>query len=90
MTVKSVFVSRLRERRRALGFTQRQLAHAAGNMDERQVSSYEVGKTMPTFENARRLAAALRVPLSYLAGEIDVVEVSELRSLLAARAAEVA
>jgi transcriptional regulator with XRE-family HTH domain len=65
----SVFSERLRQARIQAGLTQIQLGVRAG-IDEfsasARVNQYERGVHSPEFGTAVRLAAALRVPVSYL------------------------
>ena len=57
----------IRLRRTELGMSQADLAKAAG-VDARQIRRYEAGEQQPLFTAAAAIAAALRVPLSELAG----------------------
>jgi transcriptional regulator with XRE-family HTH domain len=69
MAGKEVFAKRLREAREAVGISQKQLGIRAG-IDEfvasARINQYERGKHMPDLLTAQRLAAKLRVPVSYL------------------------
>lgn len=53
----------VRERREALGLTQRQLAEAAG-LQQPAVARFEAGGTMPTIMMLERLAQALGLRLN--------------------------
>jgi transcriptional regulator with XRE-family HTH domain len=57
----------IRQRRSALGMSQADLARAA-NIDARQIRRYEAGEQQPLFAVAVAIAAALRIPISELAG----------------------
>lgn len=59
------FAERLREIRRSVGLTQRQLADAA-HLSEGYVARLEAGDTSPGLDLMSRLAAALNVPLTDL------------------------
>lgn len=69
MAGKATFAKRLREAREAVGISQKQLGIRAG-IDEfvasARINQYERGKHMPDLLTAQRLAAELRVPVSYL------------------------
>lgn len=69
MEGKATFAKRLREAREAIGISQKQLGILAG-IDEfgasARINQYERGKHMPDLLTAQRLAAELRVPVSYL------------------------
>lgn len=69
MEGKATFAKRLREAREALGISQKQLGILAG-IDEfgasARINQYERGKHIPDLLTAQRLAAKLRVPVSYL------------------------
>jgi ribosome-binding protein aMBF1 (putative translation factor) len=55
--------ARVRERREALGMSQRQLAEAAG-LHQPAVARFEAGGTMPTIPMLERYAHALHLRLS--------------------------
>jgi transcriptional regulator with XRE-family HTH domain len=57
----------IRQRRSELGMSQADLAKAA-NIDARQIRRYEAGEQQPLFTVAVAIAAALRIPISELAG----------------------
>lgn len=57
----------IRRRRDELGMSQAKLARLA-NVDARQIRRYESGEQQPLFTVAVAIAAALRLPLSELAG----------------------
>jgi transcriptional regulator with XRE-family HTH domain len=59
------FAERLREVRRSVGLTQRELAEAA-HLSEGYVARLEAGDTSPGLDLLARLAAALNVPLTDL------------------------
>lgn len=69
MEGQSTFAKRLREARKAKGISQKQLGILAG-IDQfvasARVNQYERGKHVPDLLTAQRLAAELRVPVSYL------------------------
>ena len=69
MEAKRTFATRLNEAREALGVSQKQLGILAG-IDEfvasARINQYERGKHMPDQLTAQRLAATLKVPVSYL------------------------
>jgi transcriptional regulator with XRE-family HTH domain len=57
----------IRQRRTELGMSQTDLAKTA-NIDARQIRRYEAGEQQPLFTVAVAIAAALRIPISELAG----------------------
>lgn len=65
----STFAKRLREAREAIGISQKQLGILAG-IDQfvasARINQYERGKHLPDLLTAQRLAAELRIPVSYL------------------------
>lgn len=69
MEEKTVFSKRLREAREATGLSQKQLGIQAG-IDQfvasARINQYERGKHVPDLLTAERLAAELKVPMSYL------------------------
>ena len=69
MEEKSVFARRLRAAREAKGVSQKQLGILAG-IDQfvasARINQYERGKHVPDLQTAQRLAAELKVPVSYL------------------------
>ena len=69
MEEKSVFARRLRAAREARGVSQKQLGILAG-IDQfvasARINQYERGKHVPDLQTAQRLAAELKVPVSYL------------------------
>jgi transcriptional regulator with XRE-family HTH domain len=58
--------ARLRALREAAGWSQAELAQAAG-VSQQAVNTYERGERCPSWEAALRLAAALGVPVGALA-----------------------
>lgn len=69
MEGKATFARRLREAREAVGISQKQLGVLAG-IDQfvasARINQYERGKHVPDLLTAQRLAAELKVPVSYL------------------------
>jgi transcriptional regulator with XRE-family HTH domain len=69
MSDVSTFAQRLREAREAIGISQKQLGIQAG-IDQfvasARINQYERGKHVPDLHTASRLAAELRVPVSFL------------------------
>jgi transcriptional regulator with XRE-family HTH domain len=69
MEGKAIFAMRLREARETVGISQKQLGILAG-IDQfvasSRINQYERGKHFPDLLTAQRLAAELRVPVSYL------------------------
>ena len=69
MEERSVFARRLRAAREARGVSQKQLGILAG-IDQfvasARINQYERGKHVPDLQTAQRLAAELKVPVSYL------------------------
>lgn len=63
-----IFRSRLRETRASMGWSQADLANAAG-LQQSALSHYENGARRPSFTNLRRLATALNVTTDYLVGQ---------------------
>ncbi len=63
------FGKRVREERRARGWTQKELAKAAGLKHLNTISRVERGYQQTTIPVAERLARALGVPLDRLLGE---------------------
>ncbi len=65
---------RIRQARRERGLTQKQLGEVS-ETSETTVKQYELGKRQPRLEQLQRIAAALDVPWTKLAGE-EVFEIS--------------
>lgn len=69
MEGKAIFAKRLREAREAVGVSQKQLGIQAG-IDQfvasARINQYERGKHIPDPLTAQRLAAELKIPVSYL------------------------
>lgn len=69
MEGKATFARRLREAREAVAISQKQLGVLAG-IDQfvasARINQYERGKHVPDLLTAQRLAAELKVPVSYL------------------------
>ena len=63
-------MSRLKELRIAKGYTQVKMQMLTG-IDQSDYSKLEAGKRYMTFEQCRRLAAALETSMDYLAGLTD-------------------
>ena len=63
-------MSRLRELREALGYTQTKMQLLTG-IDQSDYSKIEKGRRYYTFEQCRRLALALDTSMDYLAGLTD-------------------
>lgn len=66
-------VTRLKELRKANGFTQIQLQMLTG-IDQGDYSKVESGKRNMSYEQCRQLAIALNTSMDYLAGLTDVKE----------------
>ena len=74
MAQPSVFSRRLKEARKASGFSQRSLGIAAGLdpfVASARINRYEMGVHLPDIATAQRLADALKVPLPYLFADND-------------------
>lgn len=69
MTKKS-FQLRLRKSRENLGWTQTELAQAAG-LNASQISHFESGQRRPSFDNIGNIANALGVSIDYLCGRVE-------------------
>ncbi len=63
-------MTRIYERRKALGYTQIKMQMLTG-IDQSDYSKLETGKRNMTFEQCRRIAAALETSMDYLAGLTD-------------------
>ena len=63
-------MSRLRELRKELGYTQIKMQHLTG-IDQSDYSKIENGKRYYTFEQCKRIAVALNTSMDYLAGLTD-------------------
>lgn len=63
-------MSRLRELRRERGYTQVKMQMLTG-IDQSDYSKLESGKRFYTFEQCKRIAAALDTSMDYLAGLTD-------------------
>ena len=63
-------MNRLRELRKQRGYTQVKMQMLTG-IDQSDYSKLETGKRNMTFEQCRRLAAALETSMDYLAGLTD-------------------
>ncbi len=62
--------NRLRELRKEKGYTQIKMQHLTG-IDQSDYSKIESGKRYYTFEQCKRIAAALETSMDYLAGLTD-------------------
>ncbi len=85
-----VFKEKLRERRRAVGLSQAELARRVG-VTERTIQNYELGSRKPQqMDIVRRLAEALACPMEYLLGTADahIIEAYERGGAGAARDVE--
>ncbi len=60
-------MSRLKDLRKEKGYTQIQMQHLTG-IDQSDYSKIENGKRYYTFEQCRKIAAALGTSMDYLAG----------------------
>lgn len=65
-----VFKDRLRAARELKGMSQSELA-AAAKLPPSSIAHFESGARKPSFDNLRRLAAALVVGTDYLLGRVD-------------------
>lgn len=63
-------MSRLKELRKARGFTQIKMQMLTG-IDQSDYSKIEAGKRYYTYEQCRRIALALNTSMDYLAGLTD-------------------
>ncbi|MBD5518644.1 MAG: helix-turn-helix transcriptional regulator [Lachnospiraceae bacterium] len=63
-------MSRLRDLRKELGYTQIKMQHLTG-IDQSDYSKIENGKRYYTFEQCKRIAEALNTSMDYLAGLTD-------------------
>lgn len=63
-------LSRLRDLRKELGYTQIKMQHLTG-IDQSDYSKIENGKRYYTFEQCKRIAVALNTSMDYLAGLTD-------------------
>lgn len=63
-------MSRLRDLRKELGYTQIKMQHLTG-IDQSDYSKIENGKRYYTFEQCKRIAVALNTSMDYLAGLTD-------------------
>lgn len=66
----SEFPERLKAARELRGLNQMELAEKSG-FQPSAISRFETGAAKPSFDNLRRLAAALRVSTDYLLGLVD-------------------
>lgn len=63
-------MSRLKDLRKELGYTQIKMQHLTG-IDQSDYSKIENGKRYYTFEQCKRIAVALNTSMDYLAGLTD-------------------
>ncbi len=63
-------MTRLKELRKERGYTQIKMQHLTG-IDQSDYSKIENGKRYYTFEQCKRIAAALGTSMDYLAGLTD-------------------
>lgn len=63
-------MSRLRDLRKELGYTQIKMQHLTG-IDQSDYSKIENGKRYYTFEQCKRIAEVLNTSMDYLAGLTD-------------------
>lgn len=80
--MSDLFPSRLRLVREQRGFTQTELATAAG-LPSTTVSHFESGSRKPSFDNLRRLSKTLNVSSDYLMGITDTQEATGAASRIA-------
>jgi len=77
---------RIKARRLALGISQRILAkkvrESGDLLDERQISEYENGHRKPSIATLMKISSVLDTPVSYLLGEIDIDDLTELKRLI--------
>ena len=66
-------MSRLKDLRKARGFTQIKMQHLTG-IDQSDYSKIENGTRYYTFEQCRKIALALNTSMDYLAGLTDITE----------------
>jgi len=75
------FGKRLKELRKAKGFTQEVLAEKAG-IDEKHLSRIENGKFFPTYQTLNRLMQALETSLDEVGLELEKVETNKSANYL--------
>lgn len=63
-------MTRLRERRKVMGYSQVKMQMLTG-IDQSDYSKLETGKRYMTFEQCRKLALVLETSMDYLAGLTD-------------------
>ncbi len=63
-------MTRMRELRKALGYTQIKMQFLTG-IDQSAYSKLEIGRRNMSFEQCRRIALALKTSMDYLAGLTD-------------------
>lgn len=63
-------MSRLKDLRKEMGYTQIKMQHLTG-IDQSDYSKIENGKRYYTFEQCKRIAVALNTSMDYLAGLTD-------------------
>jgi transcriptional regulator with XRE-family HTH domain len=74
--MESPLPNRLKEARKAAGYTQQQLGIKLGmdpNTASARLNQYEKGKHAPDFPTAKRLAKELGVPVAYLFCDDDLL-----------------
>jgi transcriptional regulator with XRE-family HTH domain len=69
-TPPAAFTERLKAARELRGLSQAQLAERSG-FQPSAISRFETGASKPSFDNLRRLAAALEVSTDFLLGLVD-------------------
>ena len=62
-STKELLGSRIREMRKARGWTQTRLAEEI-DIDQKQVSRIEVGQSFPTIDRLEKMSEALNVPMA--------------------------
>jgi transcriptional regulator with XRE-family HTH domain len=82
-----IFRERLRQAREANNLTQAELAEKSG-LPSSSISHFENGPRKPSFDNLRRLAAALNVTTDYLLGRTEDTSGQSQASILFRKAAQ--
>ena len=84
--VTEIFRDRLKGTREEKGLTQADLAEKTG-LPPSSISHFENGPRKPSFDNLRRLAAALSVTTDYLLGRTDEADSQGKANILFRKAA---
>lgn len=71
---KSPLAQRLKQARKSLGYSQREMGEAL-QLSDKAVSAYEVGRAVPSIETLKHISKLTHRPVSYFLDEGDQVDI---------------